>query len=88
MENWTNHGVAAQGRPANILQEAGYRSMDDRKAKRTSKALDSSVNPAFDPITAALRQMHDDFASEPIPDDFMRLLDQIDARFAASKKVS
>ncbi len=33
---------------------------------------------AFDPIEAALRQLHDDVAAEGIPDDFMRLLDRLD----------
>lgn len=35
---------------------------------------------AFDPIEAALRQLHDTVASEDIPDDFLRLLDQLDDR--------
>lgn len=35
---------------------------------------------AFDPIEAALRQLHDNVASEDIPDDFLRLLDQLDDR--------
>lgn len=35
---------------------------------------------AFDPIEAALRQLHASVASEEIPDDFMRLLDQLDDR--------
>lgn len=34
---------------------------------------------AFDPIEAALRQIHDSIASEEIPDDFLRLLEQLDA---------
>lgn len=55
---------------------------------RGKRQLKNNVDPAFDSITAALRQMHDNFASEPIPDDFMLLLDQIDARISASKKAS
>lgn len=43
------------------------------------------VGLAFDPIAAALKQMHEDVASEAIPDDFMRLLDEIDERSAARK---
>lgn len=34
---------------------------------------------SFDPITAALREIHSKVADEAIPDDFMRLLDQFDA---------
>lgn len=36
--------------------------------------------PSGDPVTAGLRQMFDVIAQEPIPDDFLRLLDEIDAR--------
>jgi Anti-sigma factor NepR len=38
-----------------------------------------------DPIAAALKQMHDDVASEALPDDFLRLLDEIDTKIAAKK---
>lgn len=34
---------------------------------------------AFDPIAAALQQIHSKVTDETIPDDFMRLLDQFDA---------
>ncbi len=34
---------------------------------------------AFDPIAAALLQIHSKVTEETIPDDFMRLLDQFDA---------
>ncbi|GAA4779671.1 NepR family anti-sigma factor [Novosphingobium ginsenosidimutans] len=33
---------------------------------------------AFDPIAAALRQLHESVAAEEIPDDFLDLLDQLD----------
>lgn len=32
----------------------------------------------FDPIVAALRQLHDQIAAEKIPDDFMKLLEKLD----------
>lgn len=35
---------------------------------------------AFDPIAAALQQIHSKVTDETIPDDFMRLLDQFDAK--------
>ena len=38
-----------------------------------------------DPIAAALKQMHDAVASEELPDDFLRLLGEIDAKIAAKK---
>lgn len=34
---------------------------------------------AFDPIAAALQQIHSEVTGQQIPDDFMRLLDQFDA---------
>lgn len=41
-----------------------------------------------DPIAAALRQMHDQVASEEIPDDFLRLLDEIDTKIAAKMAIN
>ncbi len=38
-----------------------------------------------DPIAAALKQMHDAVASEELPDDFLRLLAEIDTKIAAKK---
>jgi hypothetical protein len=38
-----------------------------------------------DPIAAALKQMHDEVASEALPEDFLRLLDEIDTKIAAKK---
>lgn len=32
---------------------------------------------AFDPIEAALRQLYDSMAAEPIPEDFLRILDRL-----------
>lgn len=48
--------------------------------------LDNAVESDFDPITAALRQMHDGIASEPVPDDFLSLLDQLEERMAEKAK--
>lgn len=42
----------------------------------------------FDPISAALKQLHHDVANEPLPDNFLRILDEIDAKIAAGKSVS
>jgi hypothetical protein len=41
------------------------------------------VEPDFDPISAALKQLHHSVASEPLPDNFLRILDEIDAKIAA-----
>jgi len=36
-----------------------------------------SAPQAFDPIEAALRQLYDNMVAEPIPDDFLRILDRL-----------
>ena len=40
---------------------------------------------AFDPVSAALQQLHQAIASEEVPEDFMRILEEIDAKIAAAK---
>lgn len=40
---------------------------------------------AFDPVSAALQQLHQSVVSEELPDDFLRLLDEIDAKIAAAR---
>lgn len=46
--------------------------------RKTSKPKQSSPEMAFDPIEAALRQIHERVAEEKIPDAFLRLLEQLD----------
>jgi len=50
---------------------------DNRKASARRKA---------DPIGDALRRLHDEVAAEPVPQEFLDLLDQIDAKLSASGK--
>ena len=45
----------------------------------------TQIETAFDPVAAALKQMHEAVASEALPDDFLRLLEEIDAKIAAEK---
>ncbi len=40
---------------------------------------------AFDPVSAALQQLHRAVASEEMPEDFLRILSEIDAKIAAAK---
>lgn len=54
--------------------------------KPHGKNVGIDMNPEFDSLTAALRQMHDNIANEPVPEDFLDLLDQIDAKMSAFKK--
>ena len=63
----------SEGRPA----EHGVPCLDMEKyaAGQRGKAM---PDMAFDPVAAALRQMHERVVAEPVPDDFLRLLDQLD----------
>lgn len=43
------------------------------------------IDAAFDHVTAALQQLHQAVSSEQLPADFVRLLDDIDAKIAAAR---
>ncbi|MEO5598825.1 MAG: NepR family anti-sigma factor [Novosphingobium sp.] len=47
----------------------------------------SAAAAPFDSVSAALRSMHDSVTAEPVPDDFLRILDEIDAKIAAGKRI-
>ncbi len=49
---------------------------------KTRKA--NRAETAFDPVAAALHQLHESVASEAVPEDFLRLLSEIDAKIAAA----
>lgn len=54
------------------------------KPKRDNPGNSAQFPPelAFDPIDAALREIHNKIAAEKIPDDFLRLLEQLDEKSA------
>ena len=59
--------------------DQGQNREGDENGPVTGKDTDlPRTDMAFDPIEAALRQLHERIAAEAIPDDFMRLLDQLD----------
>jgi Anti-sigma factor NepR len=65
---------------------------DSRNALVEQQAMAKAKKPGIegqdvgtDPIAAALKQMHDAVADEALPDDFLKLLDEIDAKIAAKK---
>ena len=66
----------------------GEGQLANNEGGRKAGKLGKTMFPEFDSLTAALRQMHDSIASEPVPDDFLDLLDKIDAKMLASKKFS
>jgi hypothetical protein len=57
----------------------------DRPRKGTSMP---HAETAFDPVSAALQQLHQAVANEALPDDFLRLLNEIDAKIAAAKSAA
>ena len=69
--NWERFGMAGKKR--------------DETGENAPNKRSGHVALAFDPIAAALRQMHDEVASEDIPDDFLKLLDEIDDRVKQRK---
>lgn len=66
----------------------GEDQLGHNKRKRRADGAVGDLDPEFDSLTAALRQMHDSIADEPVPDDFLDLLDKIEAKFSASQKLS
>lgn len=59
--------------------------MDNGNLKDLLNPHGTKIMPEFDPLTAALRAMHDSMISDPVPDDFLDLLDMIDAKMSARR---
>jgi hypothetical protein len=79
----TEYGQPGRGILPSAWNDGGGQLGSNTGKRRAGEAMD----PEFDSLTAALRQMHDSIANEPVPDDFLDLLDQIDAKISASKKL-
>jgi Anti-sigma factor NepR len=65
---------------------------DSRNALVEQQAMAKAKKPSTDgqdvgtdPIAAALKRMHDAVVDEELPDDFLKLLDEIDSKIAAKK---
>lgn len=56
-----------------------------RKSVPPKGAISASaeVTPVDDPVGAALRRLHEEVVSEPLPEDFLRLLGEIERKIAA-----
>jgi predicted Rossmann fold nucleotide-binding protein DprA/Smf involved in DNA uptake len=67
------------------------RQLDDINMARKNKGNDKVDGKNFiaplgsDPIATALKRLHDEVIAEPIPDDFLRLLSQIDEKLEGRK---
>jgi hypothetical protein len=66
----------------NSRQSLVVESAVSKSKKREKKPMrfENAVDPEFDHISAALRQMHDGVAGEPVPDEFLKLLDRLEER--------
>jgi hypothetical protein len=60
--------------------------VEQQAMAKANKPGNHEEDVGSDPIAAALKQMHDAVASEELPDDFLRLLDEIDTKIAAKKE--
>lgn len=49
------------------------------KGASSSRERTASIS---DPVGAALRRLHDDIVAEPLPDEFLRLLGEIEHKIA------
>ena len=65
--------------------DAKYALAEQQAMAKANKPGNLDEDIGTDPIAAALKQMHDAVASEALPDDFLRLLDEIDTKIAAKK---
>ncbi|MFM5915171.1 MAG: NepR family anti-sigma factor [Chakrabartia godavariana] len=53
---------------------------DKSGSKADAGAAREPMMPIDDPIGAALRRLHDEVVAEPLPDDFLRLLGEIERK--------
>jgi hypothetical protein len=57
--------------------------VEHRAMAKPKRPEDHGEDMGSDPIAAALKQMHDVVAGEDLPEDFLRLLDEIDTKIAS-----
>jgi Anti-sigma factor NepR len=59
--------------------------VEQQAMAKAKKPVNQNEDMGGDPIAAALKQMHDAVANEVLPDDFLRLLEEIDTKIASKK---
>lgn len=60
-------------------------SNDNQRNKGAQVPVKQAMQNNSDPIAMALKRLHDDVVSEPVPDDFMKLLSEIDRKIGSEK---
>ena len=64
----------------------GAMSNNNQAKEKVSTSRTRIVNNSkTDPIATALRRLHDDVVAEPVPDEFLRLLSEIDRKIEQGK---
>ncbi len=48
--------------------------------------IEAGKDMTADPISIALKRMHDAIVDEPLPEEFLALIEQIDAKIAGGKQ--
>lgn len=82
----SSSSTAEQGNSVQPAEGPPGPASDVSNDREEGRRMDGKSRPElkFDPIEAALRQLHESFAQEDIPDDFLDLLDQLDDDGAAA----
>lgn len=57
------------------------------KTERPKGSKMRQIDTAFDPVAAALKQLHQAVADEDVPDVFLRILEEIDTKIANAKSM-
>ena len=55
------------------------------KSLGTQMIVEVDQDMIADPISVALKRMHDAIVDEPLPEEFLALIEQIDAKIACRK---
>ena len=71
--------------PSPIIADLDTKQMLAEQQAMAKKPEYQNGDIGSDPIAAALKQMHDAVANEDLPDDFLRLLEEIDTKIATKK---
>lgn len=50
--------------------------------KKGARSSSEQMNRFDDPVGTALRRLHDEVVAEPLPDEFLRLLGEIERKIA------
>lgn len=53
---------------------------EERRARSDVGPRSERVMPVDDPVAAALKRLHDEVTAEPLPEDFLRLLGEIERK--------